>query len=954
MTDYKKTLNLPQTDFPMKASLATREPELLKRWQTLDLYGKLRAVGQGRPKYVLHDGPPYANGDIHIGHAVNKILKDIIVKSRTLAGFDAPYVPGWDCHGLPIEHAVEKKIGKAGTQVEPEKFRAACRDYARAQIERQREDFKRLGVVGDWDKPYLTMDFGFEADIVRALGRILAAGHIVRGHKPVHWCIDCGSALAEAEVEYADRTSPAIDVRFTVADDAEFMGRCEHATGKGDVQGRTNVAGDRMSGAIQGPISIPIWTTTPWTLPANQAVALHPELEYQILQCSGPQGTERLLVAEPLVKAVMARYGIEDYRVVANCQGRALEGVKLQHPFYAREVPVVLGEHVTTDTGTGAVHTAPGHGLEDYVVGSRYGLPVDNPVGGDGKFLPGTELFAGEHVFKVNEHVIEVLKGKAKLLHATALNHSYPHCWRHKTPIIFRATSQWFISMERLHGAALDAIRATTWIPDWGQARIEGMVTDRPDWCISRQRAWGVPIPFFTHKKTGALHPDTARFVELVAKRIEHKGIDAWFELDPKELLGSDAALYDKASDTLDVWFDSGVTHACVLERREELRESADLYLEGSDQHRGWFQSSLLTSVAMRGRAPYTAVLTHGFTVDAKGRKMSKSLGNVVAPQKVIQTLGADILRLWVASTDYRAEMGISDEILTRMADSYRRIRNTARYLLANLNGFDPGGLLPGDEMLALDRWAVQQAQRLQSEVLAAYESFAFHLIYQKAHQFCVVELGSFYLDILKDRMYTMPAASRGRRSAQSAMLHITESLVRLLAPILSFTAEEIWSHLPGKREPSVLLTTWYDRWPKVENENMDTGFWETVINVRSAVSRELERLRVAGGIGSSLNAEVDLYCEPVLQKTLGRLDGELRFLFICSEARVHPLESRPSNAVETPVPGLFVQVAPSAHTKCARCWHQRPDVGSHLEHPLICGRCVQNLGSPGENRRYA
>ncbi len=934
-TDYKKTLNLPQTDFPMKAGLATREPEILKRWQGMDLYGKLRAAGKGRPKYVLHDGPPYANGDIHIGHAVNKILKDMIVKSRTLAGFDAPYVPGWDCHGLPIEHAVEKRIGKAGIQVEPAKFRAACRDYARAQIERQREDFKRLGVIGDWDKPYLTMDFAFEADIIRALGRILAAGHVTRGHKPVHWCTDCGSALAEAEVEYADRTSPAIDVRFTVADEAEFLGRCERAKG-------------------EGPLSIPIWTTTPWTLPANQAVALHPELEYQLLQCTGPQGKERLLIAEPLVKAAVDRYGISDHRVVANCRGRDLEGVKLRHPFYAREVPVILAEHVTTDTGTGAVHTAPGHGLEDYVVGSRYGLAVDNPVGGDGKFLPGTELFAGEHVFKANERVIEVLKARGMLLHAAALNHSYPHCWRHKTPIIFRATSQWFISMDKLRNDALAAIRATKWVPDWGQARIEGMVTDRPDWCISRQRAWGVPIAFFTHRQTGALHPDTPRLIELVAKRVEYKGIDAWFELDPKELLGPEAEQYEKVSDTLDVWFDSGVTHACVLDRRDELKYPADLYLEGSDQHRGWFQSSLLTSSAMHGRAPYAAVLTHGFTVDAKGRKMSKSLGNVVAPQKVIQTLGADILRLWVAATDYRAEMSISDEILTRMADSYRRIRNTARYLLANLNGFDPKDLLAGDEMLALDRWAVEQAKKLQEEVLAAYETFAFHLIYQKVHQFCVVELGSFYLDILKDRMYTMPTASRGRRSAQSAMFHIAESLTRLLAPVLSFTAEEIWPYLPGKREESVFLTTWYDRWPTFTKEDMGDGFWEEVIAVRQAVSRELERLRVTGGIGSGLNAEVDLYCEPTLRETLSRLNDELRFVFICSDARVHTLDGRAPNAVETPVKGLYVQVAPSVHAKCARCWHQRPDVGSHPGHPLICGRCVTNITTTGEARSYA
>ena len=935
MTDYKKTLNLPQTDFPMKANLAAREPEILKRWQDMDLYGRLRAAGKDRPKYVLHDGPPYANGDIHLGHAVNKILKDIIVKSRTLAGFDAPYVPGWDCHGLPIEHAVEKRIGKAGVQVDPAEFRAACRDYARAQIERQREDFQRLGVIGDWDKPYLTMDFTFEADIVRAFGRILGLGHVTRGHKPVHWCTDCGSALAEAEVEYADRTSPAIDVRFTTADEAEFLGRCEHAGG-------------------EGPISVPIWTTTPWTLPANQAVALHPDLEYQLIQCHGTLGRERLLLAEPLVKSALARYGVEDYHVVANCRGRDLEGVRLAHPFYAREVPVILAEHVTTDTGTGAVHTAPGHGLEDYVVGQRYDLPVDNPVGGDGRFLPGTELFEGLHAFKANTRVVEALKAKGKLLAAAALSHSYPHCWRHKTPIIFRATSQWFIRMDKLRADALAAIHATRWIPDWGQARIEGMVRERPDWCISRQRAWGVPIALFTHRQSGELHPDTPRLIELVAKRIEYKGIEAWFALDSKELLGPEAGEYEKVSDTLDVWFDSGVTHACVLERRNELKYPADLYLEGSDQHRGWFQSSLLTSVALHGRAPYRAVLTHGFAVDAKGRKMSKSLGNVVVPQKVIRTLGADILRLWVAATDYRAEMSVSDEILAHIAESYRRIRNTARYLLANLNGFDPKDLLPGAEMLALDRWAVGQARRLQDRVRAAYESFAFHTIYQKTHQFCVVELGSFYLDILKDRMYTMPTASRGRRSAQSAMLHIAESLTRLLAPVLSFTAEEIWSYLPGKREESVFLTTWYDGWPEIEEGEMGASFWDEVIAVRGAVSRELERLRVAGGIGSALNAEVDLYCAPTLRETLSRLGDELRFVFICSDARVHPVELRPKNAVETPVKGLYVRVAPSAHAKCARCWHQRPDVGRHPEHPRLCGRCVVNITSAGEARRYA
>jgi isoleucyl-tRNA synthetase len=938
VNDYKNTLNLPQTDFPMKANLAAREPEILMRWKEMGLYKKLREHGRGRVKYVLHDGPPYANGDIHLGHAVNKILKDIVVKSRTLSGFDAAYVPGWDCHGLPIELAVEKKIGKAGVQVDPAKFRQACRDYARSQIDRQREDFIRLGVIGDWERPYLTMDFSFEAGIIRALGRIVTNGHVVRGHKPVHWCSDCGSALAEAEVEYIDKTSPAVDVRFEVVEPEALLARCEHPSGH----------------AGEGPVSVVIWTTTPWTLPANQAVALHPDLEYALLQCNTPQGRERLLIADSLVKDAMGRYGIEDYRVVANCRGKDLEGVKLRHPFYAREVPIILGEHVTTDTGTGAVHTAPGHGLEDYVVGECYGLAVDNPVGPDGKFLPGTELFAGEHVFKANDHVIEVLKARGALLHVTALKHSYPHCWRHKTPIIFRATSQWFISMERLREPALRAITDTKWIPDWGEARIQGMVENRPDWCISRQRAWGVPIPLFVHKQTGKAHPDTEQLIGQVAARVETRGIDAWFDLKPEELLGAHAEDYEKVGDTLDVWFDSGVTHACVLERRPELQFPADLYLEGSDQHRGWFQSSLLTSVAIHGKAPYKGVLTHGFTVDAKGRKMSKSLGNDMGlPQKAIKTLGADILRLWVAATDYRAEMSMSDEILKRMTDSYRRIRNTTRYLLANLSDFDMAKPLAIGEMLVLDQWALQRARDLQQEILDAYTEFQFHLIYQKLHQFCVVDMGGFYLDILKDRMYTMPSNSRGRRSAQTAMFHILEALVRWLSPVLSFTAEEIWRHMPGKRGESVFLETWYTL-PAPPAGAVDSDFWSDVIAVRQAVSRELEKLRVAGGIGSGLDAEVDLYCDSERQERLRRLGGELRFVFITSYVRIHPLEERPTDAVETEVKGLYVQVAPSAYPKCIRCWHHREDVGINPEHPQICGRCVQNVAGPGEARGFA
>ena len=938
--DYKKTLNLPRTDFPMKANLAAREPEILKRWQQMDLYARLREVGRGRPRWILHDGPPYANGDIHTGTALNKILKDIIVKSKTMSGFDSPYVPGWDCHGLPIEHAVEKKIGKAGVQVDPAKFRTACREYAASQIDRQRADFVRLGVTGDWANPYLTMEFRTEADIIRALGRIVAAGHVYQGYKPVHWCIDCGSALAEAEVEYRDRASPAIDVRFLAADVADVLSRLENS-------GHTGA----------GPVSIAIWTTTPWTLPANQAVALHPTLDYVLVEYTGNAGHERLLVADALLKEAMMRYGIEAYRVVARGTGASLEGVRLEHPFYAREVPVILGEHVTTDAGTGAVHTAPGHGQDDYVIGRRYDLRVDNPVGGDGRFIPSTEIFAGEHVFKANDHVIEVLKAKGKLIHVEALDHSYPHCWRHKTPIIFRATSQWFVSMEKLREPALTAISETKFIPSWGQARIQGMVETRPDWCISRQRAWGVPIALFTHKETGKLHPDTDRLIEAVAQRVEKHGVDGWFELKVEDLLGAEAASYGKVNDTLDVWFDSGSTHFCVLERRPELKWPANMYLEGSDQHRGWFQSSLLNSVAIKGRAPYDEVLTHGFTIDDKGRKISKSLGNDLGgPQKLVKTLGADVMRLWVAATDYRGEMSFSDEIIKRVADSYRRIRNTARYLLANLDGFDPAGALPMTQLLAIDRWAVQNTAQLQREVVGAYDAYNFHVIYQKVHQFCAVDLGGFYLDVLKDRMYTMPRDSRGRRSAQTAMYNLLEAMVRWLAPILSFTADEIWSYMPGRRSESVFFETWYEV-PVVSDNESPAGLtaaeWDRILAVRQAVGRELERLRVAGGIGSSLDAEVDLYCGEELRERLARLGEELRFVFITSYARVHPISERPTGSVDTDVPGLSVSVSASGHPKCVRCWHHRIDVGVQAEHPSLCGRCVENLGK-GEAREFA
>jgi isoleucyl-tRNA synthetase len=942
VSNYKSTLNLPKTGFPMKANLAQREPEMLKRWEKMGLYQKIRDAFAGRPKFILHDGPPYANGEIHIGHAVNKVIKDIIVKSRTLDGFDSPYVPGWDCHGLPIELQVEKKVGKPGGKVTAAQFRVACREYAGKQVNKQRTDFKRLGVVGDWENPYLTMDYKTEADIIRSLGRIVDNGHVHEGYKPVHWCTDCGSALAEAEVEYKDKESFAIDVRFKAVDAEAVMAACH------------SIPEDHG----EGELSMVIWTTTPWTLPANEAVALNHSLEYVVVQVEdGPLDKERLVVAEGLLKDTMGRWGIENYRVIAYARGDAFEGIKLKHCFYDREVPVILGEHVSLDAGTGAVHTAPAHGLEDYIVGQRYNLPVDNPVGGNGRFVEGTELFEGEHVFSANEKVIEVLKEHNALLKEERLAHSYPHCWRHKTPIIFRATPQWFISMEQngLRDAAMREIKKVTWTPDWGQARIEGMVENRPDWCISRQRTWGVPIALFIDKHTGELHPDSSRLIEEVAQRVEQKGIEAWFELDPAELLGEEASRYEKVGDTLDVWFDSGATHFAVLNPRDELEFPADLYLEGSDQHRGWFQSSLMISVAINDCAPYKGVLTHGFTVDAKGHKMSKSLGNVVSPQDVMKTLGADIIRLWVAATDYRGEMTVSDEILKRTADAYRRIRNTGRFLLANLNGFDPAeNLVPREQMIELDRWAVDRACRLQEEIRQAYTDYQFHQIFQKIHNFCVTEMGGFYLDVIKDRQYTTQENSLARRSCQSAMYHIAEAMCRWLAPILSFTAEEMWQFLPGEHGETIFTETWYQGlFPLDSDDSFDAAFWEQVIAVRASVGKRLEQLRTDGGIGSSLDAEVDVYCSGELAAVLGKLEDELRFAFITSYARVHDLSEKPESAVATEVEGLFVQVSASQHGKCTRCWHHREDVGANAEHPELCGRCVENVEGGGEERRF-
>jgi isoleucyl-tRNA synthetase len=941
VADYKNTINLPHTEFPMKADLPRREPALLAGWEKSGLYEKIRATSKGRPPFILLDGPPYANGAIHLGHAVNKILKDIIVKSRTLDGYDAPYVPGWDCHGLPIEMQVEKSHGRVGQKIDAKAFRAACREYAFKQVDGQRADFKRLGVFGDWDHPYLTMNPRYEADQLRAFTSIIKNGHVYKGYKPVHWCLNCRSALAEAEVEYEDITSPSVYVRFEVVDRIDLAQRFGLTWSDG--------------GMADVPTSLAIWTTTPWTLPANRAVAVHPQFDYALLEFDLGPGIERLLIAKERVNIVMETLGIATWVELGSVKGAALEHLRLRHPFYDREVPVVLGDHVTLDSGTGAVHTAPGHGLDDYNVGRRYGLEIENPVGGDGRFLPSTPLFAGEQVFDANAHVIEVLGEHGRLLKGEPYHHAYPHCWRHKTPVIFRATPQWFVSMDQagLRKGALESISHVDWMPSWGEQRISSMIAVRPDWCVSRQRTWGVPIPLFVDKDTGELHPRTAELVEEVAKLVESGGIDAWFDLDAKSLLGDEAGQYEKSTDVMDVWFDSGVAHHCVAQSRPEITAPADLYLEGSDQHRGWFHSSLLTSVAMHGRAPYRAVLTHGFTVDEKGRKMSKSVGNILVPQKLTNTLGADIVRLWIAATDYANEMSVSDEILKRMADSYRRMRNTLRFLLGNLHGFDPvRDSVPWNDLVALDQWVISKAFALQNDVVTAFRNYEFHVIYQKIHNFCVVELGGFYLDIIKDRLYTTGSQSLPRRSAQTATYQVADAMVRWLAPILSFTAEELWSYLPGERPESVFLTTWY-QFP-AGSERVSDIDWPTFIALKSDVARQLERLRTAGEIGAPLEAEVVIYVPSAQALRFGALGDELRFLLITSQARVVETDAPPMGAVPSHAENVWIEVKPSTQRKCVRCWHLRADVGSDARHPELCARCVVNVEGPGEERKFA
>ena len=942
-TDYKSTLNLPDTPFPMRGDLAKREPKWVKEWQERKVYEAIRAASHGRPRFILHDGPPYANGDIHIGHAVNKILKDIVVKSKQLAGFDAPYVPGWDCHGMPIEVQIEKSHGKHLSTAETQRL---ARAYASEQIAKQKEGFRRLGVLGDWEHPYTTMAFKNEADEIRTLGKILEKGFVYRGLKPVNWCFDCQSALAEAEVEYEDKVDTAIDVGFAL--DAADNDKLAKAFG--------------LAQLPAGPVFAVIWTTTPWTIPANQALTMHPDFAYALVKTD----KGNLILAQDLVEACLKRFQLSG-NVVATAKGKALELIKFRHPFYDRASPIHLGEFVTLDQGTGIVHSSPAYGIDDFQSCRGYGMKDDdiiNPVQGDGRYAGSLPFFGGEKIWEANPQIVAKLRDVGALFHDTKYTHSYMHCWRHKTPIIYRATTQWFAGMEKVPGwrghqppetlreVALRGIDATDFYPAWGKARLYGMIANRPDWTLSRQRQWGVPLPFFIDKETDQLHPDTMALLELAASKVEHEGLESWFAATHEDF-GVDPKKYRKITDTLDVWFDSGSTFQTVMGgpggRQTRLGSHAadhgfpaDLYLEGSDQHRGWFHSSLLISSMVNGVPPYKALLTHGFAVDGEGRKMSKSKGNVVSPLKVAESQGAEILRLWVAATDYSGELTISDEILKRVVEGYRRIRNTLRFLMANTADFDVAdNALPPDQLLEMDRFAIAQVHALAAAVTNDYARYEFHLVVQRLQTYCSEDLGGFYLDVLKDRLYTTAPGSVARRSAQTALAIIRDVLLKLMAPVLSFTAEEAW-RLVHAEDPTILVRTWTDDVRQDSEAEALVAKWRRILAVRAAVQKELEAVRQSGAIGSSLQAEVVITAPAAEHDALAALGDDLRFVTITSAASVVAGDS------------LAIRVTPSNHPKCERCWHWRADVGADSAHPTLCARCVANLFGAGEPRQFA
>ncbi len=931
--EYKKTLNLPKTDFPMKANLVKKEPEILKRWEDMKIYHRIREASKGRKRYMLHDGPPYANGHIHMGTAFNKILKDIILKSKQMLGFDAPYVPGWDCHGLPIEHKVDQELGEKKREMTQVEIRRYCRRYAERYIDIQREEFKRLGVFGEWENPYLTMNYNYQATIIREFGKFALNGTLIRSKKPIYWCISCKTALAEAEVEYHEHESPSIYVRFPMLSDLSL----KYPSLKGK------------------QIYVVIWTTTPWTIPANLAIALHPEFSYSAVEIGN---SEVYILASRLRDICLDTFRIRDYRVLEEFEGKELENFKAKHPLYNRESVLILADYVTLDAGTGCVHTAPGHGEEDYESGLRYGLDIYSPVDDEGRFTKEVEFFSGMEVFEANLEVNRKLKEIGALLKEEAIVHEYPHCWRCKRPVIFRATEQWFISMDKteLRKKALNAIDEVKWIPSWGRDRIYALVENRPDWCISRQRIWGIPICLFYCKGCGHVLINE-EVIEHVAGLIERSGADIWFEKDEKELLPEGISCpecgdteFKKETDILDVWFDSGVSYAAVMERRDYLDSPADLYLEGSDQHRGWFHSSLLCSVGTRGVAPYKSVLTHGFVVDGKGRAMHKSLGNVIAPEDLIREYGAEMIRLWVAAEDYTDNIRLSDEILKRLVEAYRRIRNTCRFILGNLYDFDPeSDSIPYKEMEELDRWILHRLQDVHRKILKAYDNFEFYIVYHTLHNFCVLDLSSLYLDIIKDTLYVLPPSSKKRRSSQTAMHHILDMMVRDMAPILSFTAEEIWLHIKGRgREESVHLTNFLPVKEEWQDQEL-ADRWEFIWDIRKEVNRALEIARKAKEIGHSLDAKVELGCSQDLLDRLTPYRDELRYLFIVSDVTLLPLEGLKDGMDAETINGLKIKVSRSDDIKCERCWIHDPTVGKDNQFPTLCERCIGILKDMGQ-----
>ena len=923
---YQDSLNLPKTDFSMKANLSKTELDILERWQEINLFEKIKRHNKGKKKFILHDGPPYANGNIHIGHALNKIIKDVINKIKLMEGFDVVYVPGWDCHGLPIEHNIEKKYGRVGKKLLAKEFRQACREHADKYIENQKKDFKRLGILGDWDNEYQTKNFLYEANIIRSLGKVFENDHIIYGYKPVHWCLDCSSALAEAEIEYYKKDSLAVYVKFQIADNAQFK--------------------------LDNKISLVIWTTTPWTLPSNEAIAISSDFSYVLFEYNN----EYLIIVEDLLAQCLAKFKIQpsQYKIKKTFLGKDLDGLLVKHPFYEKEVPIVISSYITKDEGTGIVHTAPAHGLEDYQLGQKYNLPITSLVNDNGVFNDKTMLFAGEFIFKANDRIKELMIQNNSLLFYEKITHSYPHCWRHKTPVIFRATPQWFISMDKngLRKKTISSIAKVKWHPKWGEGRIKSMIDNRPDWCISRQRAWGVPITFFINKKNGKLHSETLQLIEKIAKKVEQKGIEAYFDIT-LEQLGIDGKEYRRVYDVLDVWFDSGVSHFAVLNNNKDLSMPADLYLEGSDQHRGWFQSSLLTSCAMNGISPFKSVITHGFAVDENGKKMSKSLGNVIPPQEIINKMGADILRLWVCSSDYGNEISISNDILKRVADNYRKIRNTIRFMLANMYDFDSKkDIVPLDKMLVLDRWIITKVAQAQKEVIKDYNEYNFHIAIKKIVNLCVNELASFYLDIIKDRQYTSQKKSLIRKSTQTALFYISSVMVRLLSPVLSFTCEQIWQHLSkiqkNNVEESIFLSYWY----KLPEDNFYSEIIDIMRELSVVIRQQIELLRNKGNLGSSLEAVVTLYCDDKLFNILSPAKKELHFILICSQVHIYKLDKKVNTSYAINK-SCSVLVEKSCYEKCVRCWHHLPEV-SENNNDNLCNRCYLNLYGQGENRNFA